>query len=75
MSEKQKYEVTGLGLDYPSVKDGKRRMAKTGDVVDDLPPNDIKRLLKVGAIALPGGESTPAPQEDDAVELKEEGDE
>jgi len=39
------YRVIGLGLDYPSVKDGKRRFRATGDVIDDLPSTEIQHLI------------------------------
>jgi hypothetical protein len=57
-TESKQYRVIGLGLDYPSIKDGKRRIRATGDVVDDIPPTDIKWLLEQEQIELVDG-STP----------------
>jgi hypothetical protein len=49
VTARKKYR-TLAGLDYPSNKDGKRRMHPAGVVVDDLPPSDIKQLLRDGSI-------------------------
>jgi hypothetical protein len=68
----KQYRVTGQGLDYPSIKDGKRRIRVTGDLVDDLPPTDIPWLLEQGAIADP--ESEDAEPGDDADTEPEAGD-
>jgi hypothetical protein len=64
VSDKQQYEVTSLGLDYPSVKDGARRLAATGDVVDDIPPADIKWLVKAGAITPLDAKKAPQPEKE-----------
>lgn len=70
MTARKKYR-TLAGLDYPSNKDGKRRMHPAGTVVDDLPPSDIKQLLRDGSIEavdddtpLGDDEAPPAPEAD-----------
>jgi hypothetical protein len=72
-TDSKQYRVTGLGLDYPSIKDGKRRIRVTGDVVDDIPPNDISWLLQQEAIAEVDG-SEPVTEDSEGGDAPEAGD-
>jgi len=72
VSERKSYRLL-VKCDYPSNKDGKRRINPAGTVVDDLPPSDIKHLVAQGYIE-PADEPVEAePAEDVPVTEVSEG--